>query len=211
MSFVAVTPTQAVNAIITELSRFLPGGAEGTGAVRTIARVAGDRYDLEMIDGRLTKGVPAWLILNLGGPFEGVSTTQMLFEHQLKLSIVCAAGGYASIEDRLSGSAADPGIEDLLDWATYYGCRALHGVDGLSRVQPTAHKWLRIQPQKYLAAVEISAVRELDLYDDAAADHLRRVGLVHDPLDPDVLFVDGEPNTTWRPTLDGGVATIIEE
>jgi hypothetical protein len=213
MSHYGVTPASVVTALVAGLSALKRiAGPPPSGCLRTLQRYAGDRYDLEAIDLRLAAGTPAMLVAYLGGPIEPGATDGRLFYHRMKFSVICAAGSYASAEERLAGGspATDPGVEDLLDWASYYACRAAMAVSGLTRVKPTDHKWLRIAPTKFLAAAELEATRQLDLWDDdGLGEELERIGLVHSPLDPEELFEDDNLTPKQEePLVGGGVATL---
>ncbi len=213
-----LTPTQGVNAIIDELALRLAmrdGGAGvegGAGCVRTIKRYADQNYDLASIDNLTQSGLPAMLVACMGGPFRPFDTVSgWNFEHALKFAIICAAGRFSSQKDRISGDepTIDPGAEELLDWATYFGVRALYAAR-FKKIRPISHLWLRIEPERYVAVAELEAVRLIDCYDDGPYVFLERIGLVHNPSNPERLFrADNEtPNTDAPPTANGGVTGL---
>lgn len=207
MSHYGATPNAIVEAVLTGLSVFKLQA--GSGCVRTIKRLANDKYDLEAIDGVLTAGLPAWLVSYLGGVFEAAGCGQR-YLLRMAFGVVCAAGRHSAIGDRLAGDASDPGVEDLLDWATYYAMRAVNGVNGVQRARPLRHRWLRFEPTKYVAAFEFDATRMVDIYDDAPETILESLGIVHDPLDPEELWEADNltPKSEMPPTTDGGVTTL---
>jgi hypothetical protein len=210
-----ITPTTGCTAILSGLSSLLMAnggaGAGGSGCVRTIKRYAEKGYELEAIDRLTTSGLPALLVACMGGPFKPFEVNNQNHEQLLKFAIVVAAGRYSSQSDRMAGAAptVDPGAEDLLDWATYYGCRALHTA-GFKKVRPTQHLWLRFEPEKYLAVTELEATRMLDIYSDDPATVLETLGIVHNPTSYTHLFeVDNTtPKTTAPATVRGGVTDL---
>jgi len=219
------TPTTGVNLILTALSslKMVNGGAGagGSGCVRTIARYAEVGYDAAAIDLLSRPGLPALLVTCFGGAFKPMSAGGQKFEQTLKFAVLCCAGRFSNVSDRLAGETptVDPGVEDLLDWATYYGCRGLAGtaddVDGkpvrpFKNVHPTTHRWIRVEPEKFIASVEIEATRYLDYFDDTPTAVLEKLGIVHNPLDYDQLFLvdNTTPNTDAPATVRGGVVTL---
>jgi hypothetical protein len=216
MSHYGATPTAIADAILTSLSVLLYTnggvGGGGSGCAKTIKRLAGDATDAEAIDQQITRGLPAILVGSNGGTFESASTDGQTYYQRMRFSLICAAGRYSSQRARTVGAevlsvVADPGVDDLLDWSTYYAIRAARALGGVTRIKPIDHKWIRIEPQKYLAIAEIEATRLVDVYDDAIATELEALGIVHDPLDLGQLFdLDNvTPNSSLPDTIDGGV------
>lgn len=209
----AITPTTVVNAIISALSSllFLNGGAGGggTGCVKTIKRYVGDQFDLEVIDKMITAGLPAILVSDLSGSGSVTGTHQQLFEEELKIGILCCAGKYDSQLARMTGGSVTPGVEDLVDWAKYYGLRAMNTA-GLKKIKYLGWKWLRIEPEKYMKVVELSGSSHCNIYDDAATTVLETLGIVHNPSDYDHLFLGDNvtPKTNEPATMKTGVVDL---
>ncbi len=219
-------PTTGVNAILSALSalQFANGGAGhgGSGCVKTIKRIASDKAsDLAAIDSMTVGNLPAMLVAQPGGPFKPFDTTGRLHEQTFRFSVICCAGKYSSFLDRLTSSAptVDPGIEDLLDWATYLGCRALAGPGDVrgavatriyKKVRPVDHRWLRWETERFVAVAELEGCRFLDYHDDDLLTVLQKIGIVHDPTDPAHLFEadNTTPKTVDPATLRGGVVTL---
>lgn len=223
MSHYGTSPNALATAMVAGLQVLRKSGASG--CLRTLKRFAGDRYDLEAIDLQLAAGAPAMLVAYLGGKITPTATHQQQFTQRMLFSVICCAGSFESIGLRLSGGAeasTEPGVEDLLDLATYYGARALAN-DGATRRTgvtlsgPTEHKWIRIEPGKYVAACEFEAVRRLDIFDDTdALEEFTTLGLVHSPYgDSEVKATPGdlfeEDNETPKqtpPEVGGGVTEL---
>ena len=219
-------PSVGVAAILSGLSSllFLNGGAGagGTGCVKTLKRIASDTAsDLAAIDNITVGNLPAMLVAQPEGPFKAFDTAGRCHMQTLQFWIVCVCGKYSSYADRLTSTTPtiDPGIEDLLDWSTYLGCRALAGpgdVKGATAtriyklVRPVRHRWVRFEAERYVAVAELEAVRFFDYYDDDLLTVLEKIGIVHDPRDQAHLFnVDNvTPNTVDPATLRGGVAVL---
>lgn len=200
---IPVTPTAIVDAILAELAVF-------ASAVPTIKRLAADDQTIEAVDRQLVGGVPAFLVACSGGPFVSEATSGQRWVQELGITILCAAGRYSSQADRLSGTDAKPGVEDLLDWATYYGMQALKGVSRVSAPRPVRHRWVRVEVGKYLAALDLTATRRVDTWEDDPATMLDDLGIVHDPTTPSDLWEDDNetPNSDMPPTTDGGVTEL---
>jgi uncharacterized SAM-binding protein YcdF (DUF218 family) len=201
-------PGTVVDAIITALSTFLMvnGGAGvggGSGCVRTVARYPGEpgssELDLATIDRLCANGLPAMLVAYLGGPFGEQATTRLRFTHEMRFGVICCAASYQSRGLRVVGTTptVQPGVWDLLDWATYTAVRAVANIGRtggantaatVTLVKPTAHRWLRLMPEHYVAVAELVGSRLMDTEDDAPAATLQTLGLVHDPIDPLYLF-----------------------
>lgn len=237
-------PTVGCNAILDALEplRFANGGVGvpgGTGCVKAIKRLAAERHDdLAAIDNMTVGNLPAMLVICDGGPFKPFDTSFRLHEHVLQFGVICCANRYSSYLDRIAGepdpavmggpvggshdasylATQSPGIEDLLDWATYLGCRALAGEPDARRykkVKPLTHRWLRFEPERYVAVALIEAVRFFDYEDDEPEVFLETVGLVHNPVkaheaDPGNLFLGDNttPNTAAPATVRGGVVDL---
>lgn len=211
-----VTPSTAIAAILSALSVLkLHGGgagvAGGSGCVKTIRRYAQDKYSVEEIDRVIAGGLPAMLVACTGGPGDVPTADGGEQPQRLRFAVICAAGRMSSVDDRISNAtpSVNPGVEDLLDLATYFGLRAIHGA-GLRCVRLLDHKWLRIEADKYIAVAELEGTRRFDLWDDEPVTTMLSLGLVHDPIDPEELFLEDNetPNTDAPPTLGGGVVTL---
>lgn len=208
-------PGTVCTAILSALSvfQFADGGSGvpgGSGCVRTIKRFAGDELTPDKVDLQLTAGVPAFLVAHLLGQFVKGGANGRRFDQMAKVSILCASGRYSSQSARLAGATplVDPGVEDLLDWAVYYALRAMEGVAGVSNPAPLEQRWLRVEPGKYLAVAELQYRRRFDAWDDAPADTLTKLGLVHDPVTPTSLWEDSPTDTDPRSERPDG--SLIE-
>lgn len=228
MSHYGTTPNALAGAIVTALQPLVRSGSSGV--LRALKRYAGDRLDLESVDLQIASsgGVPAALVAYLGGTFAMDDTTQRRLTHRMRFSVVVASGSFESVAKRLSDGEA--GVEDLLDAVTYYAARGLatsagetweeaasgERRKGVTLVQPTAHKWLRVEPGKYLAAVELEASRRFDFWDDEPEAEFTTLGLVHSPLGPDdtpatpgdLFEDDGETPKQTPPEVGGGVTEL---
>lgn len=212
------TPSAVCQAVLTALSQFqfADGGAGvdgGSGCVKTIKRIAGDELKPENIDRHLTSGMPALLVAHLLGKFGAGRTNRKLFDQTIRLAIVCCAGRFSSQADRLAGgvtATVNPGVEDLLDWATYFALRALEQLSGCREQQPVDQVWLRLEPGKYIARVDIECKRTFDAWDDAPASTLQTLGIVHDPIDLDDLWAEDNetPKSELPSALAGGVTDL---
>lgn len=218
MSHYGITPAQICDAIITELSRFkvTPGG---TGKVKTIKRLAGELADEDKLNHLLTSGTPAFLVAYMGGKFAPLDTAGYNYKNERNFAVVCCAGSYESEEKRFENSLdGTPGVEQLLDWATYYVMQCLlnraddanpHRLGGLVKFpRPTQHKQLLHSVGKYVYSLEFSCMVAVDFEDETPAATLQSVGIVHDPLDYDELFLEEDnetPNTDNPPAIAGGV------
>lgn len=213
MSHYGILPSAVCDAIILGLSIFklqTVGGVR-SGCVPTIRRFAGEKPDVDLIDRELVAGLPAMLVAYTGGQFEGIATSQDMWLQVVPISIICCAGRFESMAARLSGgadAATNPGVEDLLDWATYHGYRAMRTA-GLTRVKPIRHRLISIEPGKVVAAAELEGSRCFDFYDEEPTATLQSAGLVHDPLDPEQLFLEDNvtPNQA-EPLVGGGVSDL---
>jgi len=200
-----VTPADVRAAIILGLTPLTK--RDGTGVLMTLAPYAGARADLDAIATHVAGGLPAMLVAYHGGALSEQTTHQQSYRHVMELSVICISGVMRSRPERLAHTAAAPGIEDLLDWATYYAVRAMAAMDDISRARAVRHTVLAWEPGRYVAAVDMTCERELDIYDDALAATLAQLGIVHDPVD-DTWWTDPpadtDPDSEWPDGLDGG-------
>jgi len=208
MNHFLTTPGAVCDAILGALTAFKHVTVNGTetGCLRTLKRYTGDKFDEATLNLHLQQGLPAMLVAGTGGNFLAADANGQKFYQIMKFQIVCIAGKCNSQLARISGgqnAATMPGVEDLLDWATYYGCRAMASITGITKAKPTDHKWISLVPEKYIAVAEFEATRIFDTYDDEPITTLEKLGLVHNPTDPDQLWVlDGEGDPTDVPYTD---------
>ena len=186
-------PTDVVDAIIALLDDF--------SCVKTVKRISGDDFSADEIDAKLTSGVPAFLVGHKGGQFEKRGSNSRRFDQIPVVTILCISSYQSSLIDRLASETptVNPGVEDLLDWATYYGVRAIEGVSGAHAPKPLAHRWVSVEPHRYVAAVDIQYVRRIDCWDDDPSTTLQNLGIVRDPTDEDELF---DPTDNVTPQSD---------
>lgn len=205
-----IQPATIASAILTALSAFKR--TDEGGIVNTLKLYAGNEFNPELVDRQMTAGAPGWLVAVLGGEFIPEGASGKRFRQTVHVHIVCAAGTYLGLTSRLQDQAETltvPGVEDLLDLATYYGTRALDSL-AVSQPRPVRHTWLRVEPGKYLAVAELECIRRLDLWEDDPTTILESLGIVHDPLDPNDPWESDNltPKSEWPPTVDGGVTEL---
>jgi hypothetical protein len=175
--------------------------------------MAGDDEDIASIDTMLTGGLPAFIVAQTGGAFVRRGTNSKRFDQSCRVKIFCVAG-YQRTQVSRSASATptvNPGIEDLVDWAAYYGVKAIEGVADAIAPRPLAQRWLSTEPGKYVAVAEIEYMRRMDCWDDDPTDTLQSLGIVRDPTDEDELFDPADNVTPQSDDPDefaGGVYTL---
>lgn len=214
----SVTPRNACQAILTGLTalEFVNGGAGGggSGCVKSISRIAHDT-NLEQIRLGLHKGLPGILLFYGSGSCKPTTTGNCTYEHEMRFRLLCLSDNFESRIKRQSGegdmdsdAAIMPGIEELQDWGLRLALRALRDTTGvykphLSRIDPAQY----VENGLYIGAVDITAMREIDIHDDAAATTLLELGLVHSPRDYDDLWLDSPtdslPDSTLPRPIDG--------
>ena len=203
------TPTTVCNAVISALSIFKM--ANGVGPVKTIKRLV--TADDEAMDRQLALGLPAFLVVHLAGEFKKGRASGQAWDQECVVSIFCCAGSFESQSDRLEGGVSaltDPGVENLVDWATYYGVQGIAALEKIRSVRPLNQRWHKFEPGKYIMTVDIAYTRTLDAWMDDPTTLFESLGIIHDPIDPDDLWeVDNEtPKSEWPPTVDGGVVDV---
>jgi len=200
-------PNYVCNRIISALSVFLK--TETAGCIKTIKRLAGDFGNQAAMDRLLTEGAPAFLVLYEGGAFVPATSSNCVFVQAVKYSVFCVAGSYQDQTERLAGrNVYEPGLDNMLRWATYYVMRELIQVESLNMVKPIAHQYLKWLPGKYVGVASFEATTRMDIYDDEPTMILERLGIVHNPIDLSELFlVDNTTPNTNDPT-GLGVATL---
>ena len=192
-----VAPGYVVGRILSELSRFKREGT--TGVLETLARLTGSLGDPATWATMLQAGTPAMLVVYEGGPFKFIGSGRNHVQQQQRYSVVCIASDYRERKHRLEGrNVYEPGLDNLARWARLYAARALLQIEGVGL--RSGKEELRVfEAQRFVAVVSFEVEVEHDLYDDAATltDELARLGIVHDPLDLNDLFLADEetPNT----------------
>ena len=204
---VGVQPSTVIGAMRSELSRIEQRGTAGV--LKTLKRYAADGIDLESIDRHILSGVPAMLLAYEGGIFDPPAANGRAQDQVMRFAIICAAGTFQGASDRLTGGHWDPGVEDLLDLATYFGLRGMRAA-GVRLPLVGEHRWLRFVPEKYVAIATFTCRRQVDTWDSAIEGELEKLGICHDPTDPDDLWDPDNltPNSDDPRTVDGGVATL---
>jgi hypothetical protein len=215
-----VTPTQICTAILNALGTLLIDGQQGTGCVRTVRRLRDDTK--EALKAAMTAGAPAILLFYEGGVSDQVDTTGLREEDLLTFKILCVSGALTNIADRQDKGQRDPdlavrpGVEELQDWSRYLALRAMSSLN-VTRPRTTRFtQAFQITPEHFVAAVLLTCSRWVDIYDDATANSLQSLGIVHDPTngyDPETdewFESDNEtPISDWPPPgVDGGVADL---
>ena len=208
-----IQPSVVTSAILSELSvlKKLNGGAGGggTGVLATIKRIPGATFPDALIDGFCQAGLPAMLVSYEGGAFSTRSNRRD-FSQTMQFRIICIAGEMTSVSKRLDDDiSVNPGIEELLDLATYYGMHAIDDLDARSAT-PVGHQWVSVAPGRYIASVDFTVIRKFDTWGDAPANTFEKLGIVHEPLDPDDLWeIDNTTPKSYYPrTTDGGVSEM---
>lgn len=180
--------------------------------IRTCKRMVGADEDQDGLDVMLTAGLPAFLVAHAGGSFATRGANNRRFDQRCRIKVFCAASYQRTQVSRASSDTptVTPGVEDLLDWATYYGIRGIESVSGATAPRPLQHRWLYTEPGKYVAVVELEYVRQLNCWDDAPTSTLQSLGIVKNPSDEDALF-EGDnitPDSDEDAALAGGVFTL---
>jgi len=207
-------PSTVTNAILSGLSvlQKVNGGAGhgGTGVVATIQRIAGDGYRDDDLDQYLQRGLPAILVSYEGGDFKRHANNQTL-QQVMRFAIICIAGEMTSVRKRLDDNyLVNPGVEELLDMASYYGYRAIDAISGIRSATIDKHQWLSIIPGRYAASVSMSAVRDFDVWGDDPSVTLSKLGIVHNPIDYNDLWESDNitPKSTLPSDVSGGVFAL---
>jgi hypothetical protein len=224
MSHYGTTPATVAASILTGLAvlKMHNGGygvPGGSGCVRTVARIESE--DPEDIERGLTDGLPGVLVVFQQGTFEESDTGKQVFDELLQFRILVAVGATRDAVERMTGGEVNhavakfPGIEDMQDWAIYFGCRAARqtGIRMVKPVRRLQNKTIGLPKGTYvcMGAVDIQMQRQIDIYDDATGHTLLKLGIVHSPSDYAHLFnVDNvTPKSSFPPPgVDGGVNTL---
>ena len=213
------TPTTLADAILSELAALQMDG--DVGVCRTIGRIRGDSP--EDIKAALHGGAPAVLL-----HYEGFSsipaeqaTDGQLEQDTLTFKLLCVSGQISAVRLRQDGegernpdlvNADRVGVEQLQDWSRYLALRALHAAKARRVRTLRGTQSYRITAEHFIGAVYLSCSREVDIYDDAPANLLQQLGIVHDPTNPtgDWWLPDNTtPISDWPPPgVDGGVTDL---
>lgn len=211
------TPGQISTAILQALDTLRR--TQSGGCVNTVRRVPGE--DVKTLAELCQAGLPAVLLYYGGGSFAAGSTDGQNISDTMKFRIFCAAGRPRSFEDRwdagqrASGSATNPGVEELVDWSLYLATRAARDAGG-RRVRPGKHEPAHlIEPGLWISFVDLEVDRRLDIYDDTGngVGTLRALGIVHNPSEEPpqghLFDTDNEtPLSDEPPATAGGVGDL---
>ncbi len=210
------TPRLACNAIIEALQTNMSTIA------KSVKRIASDS-NLQLIKLGLHAGTPGVLLYYGGGPLGEANTMQQQHGHTMNFRLLCCSSNFESRELRQSGAgemdideATTPGVEELQDWAYRIALRALDNVDGVCMVRA-----IRMNPATfvekglYIGTVDLTAHREIDIYDDAGTATFEALGFVFNPNDADNIWAnpptDTTPDSEWPGYLGGGAEYTPEE
>ena len=184
------------------------------GLVRTVKRLAGELNDQVAWNRMIAAGLPAFLVVYEGGKFAQQPTTVdgMQFELQIVYSVICLAGSYEDRIVRLENTDAyQPGLDNLMRWATYHAGRVLIEEKSLSNARPVEYKYLDYSPERYAGVVVFNAAAAVDIYDHEDGIELESLGIVHTPKNVSQLFnADNTTPNTDDPT-GYGVADLGDE
>lgn len=216
-----LTPGTLSTAILAGLDTLRKTGSGG--CVGTVKRIPTE--DIKTLLELCSSGMPAVLLHYAGGSFAYDCTDGQRMTDTLRYRIFCAASrprAYADRWDagqRASGSATDPGVEELIDWSLYLAARAARTA-GARKIKPGKHDPAhQIEPGVWVGFVDLECDRRLDIYDDtdAALGTLEELGIVHNPSEDPAAghLFDEEDNLTplsTEPTeTAGGVFTVEAE
>jgi len=206
-------PGYVIRRILAELSRFKRSGT--TGCIETLGRLTGSLSDPGTWATMLQAGTPAMLVVYEGGPFRFIGSGKNQIQQTQRYSVVCIASDYRERRHRLEGrNIHEPALDNLTRWARFYAARALLQMDGVGL--RSGKEELRIfDASRFVGVVSFEVEAEQDLYDDAATLTLtlERLGIVHDPLDLDDLFLADEetPNTDSPTSPKVGYADLGDD
>lgn len=215
-----VTPSTIGNAILTQFTTIKRSGSSGF--LATVGRVSSQ--DAESIKMALAPGVPALLLFYGGGVFDHGGAGKQRWQNELHFSVLCVSSRSVgdNVLERMTSGDVDtdnvdptdnttmPGVEELQDWAVWLGVRGMRNAAALQPRPGKNSQVFRISPGVFIGSVDLYCRRLIDVYDDALATSLEKLGIVHSPEDPDDLWeVDNvTPKSEWPPTTDGGVVTL---
>lgn len=210
------TPSEICASIISELSIFIR--QSGSGCVGTIKRIPPDDLSIDGLKRHIASGLPAFLVAHNGGRLASEGVSKRSHYQRCTVSIVCVAENARALADRFSGDTPTtrPGIDDLADWAYYYGIRGLENAKRAGKRMLLApslveSSWLHSEPGSYAMQVDLEYIRPMNCWEDDPTTTLQTLGLCHDPtdIDSDWFDIDNEtPLSDWPSTVDGGVTDL---
>jgi len=152
--------------------------------------------------------VPALLVYDAGGNASPKGTGFQKFVEVMKFRIIAVAGSFRGRMERLKGSDAQPGCEELCNWGVYYSLRAVAALSGIKGTRPTMRTQSVVtEARKYVASWDIECKRYFDIWDGELPNTLTVMGLVANPVDPASLWLDPantQPNIADPATKQGG-------
>lgn len=210
------TPSIACTAIISDLQTNL--GA----FVPSIKRISHDT-NLEIISNGLNSGLPGVLLFYGAGPLKANSTMQQEHTHEMAFRLLCCSGHFESFYKRQVGTGemdidqvTAPGVEELQDFVYRFAARALNDVDGVCRVKvPRFNPAREVLPGLYIGTVDLTATREINIWDDSITTTLESLGMVFDPNDTENIWSDPPtdlvPDSFWTGHMGGGAEFDLPE